>query len=225
LIRWRGVVQTGADAGLPWPDDWQRVTLVDIVDPDPEKSAGAMSRELYMECRDMEARKYGTRAARAAAAPVSSRRSATRRSSRIRTEGSDDDEEIRPPRRRRRTRVLESDDDPDDGQAEEGGDGDPTRALFGAGAEAEDPLAQLLRQRQEREEAEAVMRSRVEAEMARRMDTGVRPSDALVAWARGKRGREDDSAAASARKRAQGETGAGPSGAHSTDDESDDNEL
>jgi ribonuclease HI len=208
LIRWKGVVLIGQHAGLPWPDDWMRVTLVDVHDAETGRFDGAMTRELYSECRAVERQRYGTgtRTARApteerSGAPTSSRLP-TRWTGRLRRarEGADDgDSGGRASRQRREVGEEAADERAALGAEAAGGstddEEDPTRQLFdgpgddGLGARGQkrarepDELADLLEETDRRKAREAEMRARVAAEMAARMDTGIRVNAELAEWA------------------------------------------
>jgi hypothetical protein len=200
LIRWKGVVLVGAQAGLPWPDDWLRVTLVDVLDEASGQVHGAMSRELYAECRAKERLRYGavaataTTASNAAGAAPPEGRPPSRWTGRLRRPrqsdegGSDEGSEAKRRRLDQRVGGLGSGGADGTEECSDGGpEGDPARELSGVqgrGRTAEpDDLTDLLEQTDRRRAREAEMRLRVAAEMATRMDTGIRVNAALVAWA------------------------------------------
>jgi hypothetical protein len=169
---------------------------------------GAMTRELYSECRALEGQRYGTgtRTARApteerSGAPTSSRLP-TRWTGRLRRarEGADDgDSGGRASRQRREVGEEAADERAALGAEAAGGstddEEDPTRQLFdgpgddGLGARGQkrarepDELADLLEETDRRKAREAEMRARVAAEMAARMDTGIRVNAELAEWA------------------------------------------
>jgi hypothetical protein len=161
---------------------------------------GAMSRELYAECRAKERLRYGavaataTTASNAAGAAPPEGRPPSRWTGRLRRPrqsdegGSDEGSEAKRRRLDQRVGGLGSGGADGTEECSDGGpEGDPARELSGVqgrGRTAEpDDLTDLLEQTDRRRAREAEMRLRVAAEMATRMDTGIRVNAALVAWA------------------------------------------